>query len=164
MRTPIRRQPAARHFRPRLERLEPRAVPTFGPVGPEFRVNTVTADAQSTPVVAADADGDFVVAWQSLGQDGSGFGVYAKRYSAAGAPLGVEFRVNTYTTGHQYAQAVAMGAAGDFVVAWESYPQDGSGYGVYAQRYSAAGAPLGGEFRVNTFTADTQALPAAAMD
>ena len=45
-------------------------------VGSEFRVNTTTASNQSAPSVAVDADGDFVVAWQSSGQDGSSFGVY----------------------------------------------------------------------------------------
>ena len=39
---------------------------------------------------------------------------------------------------------------GDFVIAWMSYLQDGSGHGVYAQRYNASGVPQGPEFRVNT--------------
>jgi hypothetical protein len=30
-----------------------------------------------------------------------------------------------------------MDAEGDFVVAWQSSPQDGSGTGIYAQRYTA---------------------------
>ncbi len=30
-----------------------------------------------------------------------------------------------------------MDAAGDFVIAWDSYGQDGSSYGIFAQRYSA---------------------------
>ena len=34
--------------------------------------------------------------------------------------------------------------AGDFVIAWESDLQDGGGSGVYAQRYSATGLPVGG--------------------
>jgi hypothetical protein len=32
-----------------------------------------------------------------------------------------------------------MDAAGNFVVTWSSYGQDGSGSGIYAQRYNAAG-------------------------
>src|SRR5262249_6486089 len=34
--------------------------------------------------------------------------------------------------------------------------QDGSGYGVYAQRYDASGNPVGAEFRVNTFATGNQ--------
>src|SRR5205823_4737941 len=134
------------------------------PLGAEFRVNTFTTNDQIIPSVAVAAAGDFVIAWASSGQDAVGQGVYAQRYSAAGVPVGGEFRVNTFTTGNQGGQAVAVDAAGNFVVAWQSLGQDGSGYGVYAQRYSAAGTPSGGEFRVNTFTADNQRNAAVAMD
>ena len=51
---------------------------------------------------------------------------------------------------------------GDFVVEWSSKDQDGSNYGVFGQRYAASGAPLGGEFRVNTTTLGDQYQPAAA--
>src|SRR5207253_2788466 len=131
-------------------------------LGPEFRVNTFTTGGQRAPRVAANAVGDFVIAWQSQNQDGSGYGVYAQRYSAAGVPLGVEFPVNTFTTGDQRIPWVAMGAAGDFVVAWASDGQDGSSFGIYAQRYDASGVPLGAEFRANTSTLNSQYAPAVA--
>jgi Dockerin type I domain len=196
------------------EALEPRRLLAVSPVGPEFRVNTTVTGSQGAPVVAADADGDFVVVWQAdapgdsvalfaqrfsagggplgaefrvstipprrhvvamdadgdfvvawsnSGQDGSSYGIYARRYSAFGEALGVEFRVNTFTADDQNRPAVAMDADGDFVVVWNS-PQDGDGLGVYAQRYTAAGAPVGGEFRVNTSTSRTQFRAAVAMD
>ena len=63
-----------------------------------------------------DADGDFVVTWSSHGQDGSGWGVYAQRYNAAGVTQGGEFRVNTTTANTQGSPTVAMDADGDFVV------------------------------------------------
>ena len=37
--------------------------------------------------------------------------------------------------------------------------QDGSGHGIYGQRYAADGTPVGSEFRVNTFTTDDQVFP-----
>ncbi|MCW5619138.1 MAG: hypothetical protein KIS65_08030, partial [Nitrosomonas sp.] len=52
--------------------------------GGEFRVNTMSAGHQSNSSVAALADGGFVVSWDSYGQDGSDYGVYAKRYDADG--------------------------------------------------------------------------------
>ena len=52
-----------------------------------------------------------------------------------GGPLGPEFRVNTYTTNNQWNPSVAAVASGDFVVVWESDLQDGSGLGVFGQRY-----------------------------
>jgi hypothetical protein len=132
--------------------------------GGEFRVNSFTSDWQLEPHVAMDADGDFVVAWMSrVGSDYS-YDVFARRFNAAGAAQGIEFRVNTYTTYTQQRACIAMDAAGDFVVSWQSYQQDGSKYGVYAQRYAAAGVAQGTEFRVNAHTTDNQVTPSAAMD
>jgi len=132
--------------------------------GTEFRVNTYTTGNQGSPEVAMDAAGNFVVTWDSISQDGDGYGVYAQRYNSSGAAQGTEFRVNTYTTGDQLQPDVAMDAAGDFVITWASDGQDGSGYGVYAQRYNALGALQGSEFPVNTFTTSGQAFPSVSMD
>lgn len=132
--------------------------------GSEFRVNAQTSLAQESPTIAMDAAGDFVIAWQSVGQDGSGEGIFAQRYSASGAAQGSEFQVNAYTTMNQQSPAAAMDAAGDFVIVWQSAGQDGDGYGVYAERYSAAGSTAGSEFRVNTLTTGSQTSPTAAMD
>jgi len=97
--------------------------------GSEFLVNSYTTSYQGAPSIAMDADGGFVVVWES-NQDGSSHGVYAQRYNDAGAPQGSEFQVNSYTTDFQFAASVAMDAAGDFVVAWQSFNQDGSVLGV----------------------------------
>ena len=132
--------------------------------GSEFRVNTFNTNFQSEPTVAMDADGDFVVTWRSDFQDGSAIGVYAQRYNATGVAQGDEFRVNSFTTGFQLQSRVAMDADGDFVVTWSSIDQDGGDYGVYAQRYNAAGVAQGSEFRVNSFTTDRQRLSTVAMD
>ncbi len=51
------------------------------PVGAEFRVNTYTTSAQGSPSVAMNADGNFVIAWESW-QDGSGYGIFMKRYAS----------------------------------------------------------------------------------
>jgi len=134
------------------------------PLGPEFRINTYTPDMQRNPSVASDSAGNFVVGWQSNNQDGDGYGVFAQRYASTGAPQGGEFRVNTYTTSNQGFPSVASDWAGNFVVVWESVSQDGSGNGIFAQRYSSTGVPQGGEFRVNTYTTSYQGLASAASD
>ena len=137
---------------------------TGTPAGTEFRINTTTADAQKDPKVAMDSDGDFVVTWTSYGQDGGGYGVYAQRYDNGGLAVGAEFQVNTYTDYDQFDPSVAMDNDGDFVIAWEGLGQDGSGSGIYAQRYASTGATLGDEFRVNATTTSSQAFPSVAMD
>ena len=71
------------------------------------------------------------------------FGVFARR-STPGAPAPPSSRVDTYTTGLQASPAASADAAGNLVVVWKSYGQDGSGEGIFAQRYDASGAPQGG--------------------
>jgi hypothetical protein len=134
-------------------------------IGSEFQVNSYTTDFQYNSTIAMDNAGDFVIAWQSSGQDGSNGGIYARRYSSSGIPISSEFRVNTYTTENQYYPSAAMDNDGDFVITWNSYIQDeDSYYGVYAQRYSSAGFALGSEFIVNSYTTMGQWEPSAAMD
>ena len=78
-------------------------------------------------------------------------------------PVGHEFRVNTYTPGHQREARVAMERGGAFVVVWTSDGQDGDRSGIFGQRFDASGAPLGAEFRVNTTTSGAQREPAIGM-
>ena len=134
----------------------------FGPaLGTEFRLNTATAADQSSPAVAATLSGNFVIAWESDGQDGSGLGIFGQRYSGGGFPMGTEFRINGFTTGAQRAPA-ASATFNSFVVAWQGDGQDGSGYGVLAQRFANDGAPAGPEFVVNSFVTGNQSAPAIA--
>jgi hypothetical protein len=154
---------AARRFH-NVEPLDRRRLLSLTPQGPEFPVNAFTTGAQTVPAIAADAAGNFVVAWQSDDQDGSGAGIVARRFDLSGVPLGGDFVVNTYTTGAQTSPAVAMDADGDFVVAWSSDGQDGALTGIYAQRFNSTGAPQGAEFHVNTFTTNRQSQPAVATN
>jgi hypothetical protein len=124
-------------------------------IGAEFRVNAYTTFGQSFAAVASTPGGGFVVAWSSNGQDGNGYGVFARRFAASGSLLGDEFQVNTYTTSSQGLPAVATDPSGRFVVAWQSLSQDGSILGIFAQRYDPAGTPIGTEFRVNTHTTNS---------
>jgi len=134
------------------------------PLGGEFRVNSYTTSSQVAPAVGAASVGSFVVVWASLGQDGSGYGIFGQRYSSSGAPLGGEFQVNTYTTGFQGNPVVGMTSEGYFVVAWEGESAGEDGFGIFAQRYLNEGTPLGGEFRVNDFNTGNQRYPSVASD
>ncbi|MEM6783594.1 MAG: hypothetical protein AAF624_07655 [Bacteroidota bacterium] len=109
--------------------------------GEEFQVNTYTTGRQQGASVAMDADGDFVIAWMSLGQDGDESGVFAQRFVADGTPQGNEFQVSGFTKGDQFGPSVAMDADGDFVIVWEGAYASNSLTDVYAQRYDALGTP-----------------------
>lgn len=76
-----------------------------------------------------------------------------------------DVQVNTYTTGDQRRPSVAVDAEGNAVFAWESAGSGGtdtSETSVQARLYAANGAPLTGEFQVNTYTTDDQREPAVA--
>jgi Ca2+-binding RTX toxin-like protein len=122
--------------------------------------NTFITNDQSYPGIGATSDGGYVVAWESLNQDGSGYGVYAQRYNSSGATVGTEFRVNATIANSQEVPVVTGLDNGGFVVSWRSFSQDGSDYGIYAQRYDASGTAVGSETRVNTFTTGAQLNPA----
>src|ERR1700712_639813 len=85
------------------------------PVGGEIHVNTTTAEYQSSPDVAMDDAGNFVVVW-SGGPFIGNLEIFAQRYDASGTPLGSEFQVNTFTSTSQSNPKVGMDADGDFVV------------------------------------------------
>jgi hypothetical protein len=134
-----------------------------GELDGEFTVNTFTSDAQERPALGRHGDADFVLAWQSNGQDGSGSGVFARRFNAGGVGLGAELQVNAYTPNNQEHAAVGMDGDGDFVVAWHGF-RDGSASGVFARRFNAAGGSIGVEFQVNAYTASYQMLPVVGMN
>ncbi|HEY9839335.1 MAG TPA: hypothetical protein V6D23_02670, partial [Candidatus Obscuribacterales bacterium] len=90
-------------------------------VGGEIAVNNNAVFSQFQPAVAIDDDGDFVVAWTGsvTGADND-LGIFARRFDSTGAPVAVQFRVNTDTVNAQTTPAVAMNGAGRFAVTWQS--------------------------------------------
>ncbi len=131
---------------------------TGAQVSGETLINTETDFNQESPATADLANGAVIV-WASQHQDGSGWGIYGQRFDANGAPAGGEFPINATTADEQAAPDVAGLEDGGFVVVWRSFAQDGSGYGVYGQRYDASGNAVGGEFAVNTHVTDDQLDP-----
>jgi len=138
------------------------------PAAARQRANTLACQPAAASI-AALGTGGFVAVWQSPGEDGDGTGVVARVIDGLGQPTGTEIAVNTTTAGDQggpvFARrgtAVAADGSGNFVVVWSSDGQDGSGEGVFGQRFDSRGHKVGAEFQANTFTAGRQALPAVA--
>jgi hypothetical protein len=140
------------------------------PQGGDFQVNTYTTGSQSQPFVAMDADGNFVVVWQSdvsYGTDTDGDSIQGQRYASNGSPRGGEFQVNTYTTNAQSYPSVSRSADGDFVVVWQSTGSSGTDTSlssVQGQRYASNGTAEGAQFQVNTYTTSKQGYPSVSMD
>jgi hypothetical protein len=135
------------------------------PLGTEFQVSTITLGNEVFASAATDPTGGFVVVWNrespSFNTD-----VFAQRFDSSGARLGSEFQVNLVTADTQAVglHSVATAPNGDFVVVWNSFAQDGSGFGVMAQRFDSSGARLGAELLVNSYTAGHQAPSGVASD
>ncbi|MBP2158785.1 MULTISPECIES: calcium-binding protein [Asticcacaulis] len=142
--------------------------------GSEFRVNTTTAGNQglatTEPLLGLQisdlgANG-FIVTWEGNGaQTGQvdSSGIFAQRYELSGAAAGGETRINTTTANAQTNQSVAAFSDGSYVITWASYLQDGSTWGVYAQRFNASGVAVGSERRINTYTTSDQGIPFVAV-
>ena len=149
--------------------LLPPAGAQFSPAGAQFQVNSYTTERQRLPAIASDANGNFVIVWQSYAAsaDTSRTSIQAQRYDAHGAPLCGQFQVNSYTMGYQSLPAIASDAQGNFVVVWQSHsdeahpPPAGS---IRAQRYDAAGGALGEEFQVNSYASVTVSHPEIGSD
>jgi len=138
-----------------------RRVGADGTASPPDAINATFSGRQRAPAVCTDVGGNFVVAWQSDGQDGDGYDIVARRFDATGAPRVDELLVNTTTADAQQHPAIACGRAGDFVVVWESRGQDGDGGAIVARRFAADGTG-GDEHLLSTTAAGDQRLPSIA--
>lgn len=129
------------------------------PAGVEARLNATTAGDQQHPDVAVQPGGAYVTVWESLGEDGSGYGVYGQRYDAGGAPIGAAFLVSETTASDQQRPSVATFDDGRFAIAWMGYA--GGRWQVYARRYDASGTALAGEQTISG-AADQHKFPRIA--
>ncbi|MCF6292798.1 MAG: choice-of-anchor D domain-containing protein, partial [Robiginitomaculum sp.] len=116
--------------------------------GPEFLVNSTTANAQDEPDIASFSNGSFVITWRDLSRTGGDLNSFAIRadifQNANDAAPGGEFLVNTTTAGSQQEPDIAELSNGDFVITW------GGSSSLSAQRYNANGVAQGIEFLVST--------------
>ena len=134
-------------------------------VGVETRVSTTTQYDQDGPTVTGLADGGMMVVWEGNGT-GDTSGIFGQRFKADGSKSGGEIRINTRVADDQTDPVVKVLSSGNYVVTWQSAPDDGDGNDetdapgdIYAQLFNAAGVKVGVETRVNTTTAGNQEEP-----
>ena len=114
------------------------------PVGGELAVTGMNNMHQG-PAVAALGDGGFVVTWKA--SNGLSSDILVQRYDPGGAKAGAAVVVASHgAIDDQTPEVLAVG--GGFVVAWSA--PDGSGTGIFTQRFDAAGAKVGAASQVNT--------------
>ncbi|MFH2008945.1 MAG: DUF4215 domain-containing protein [bacterium] len=114
---------------------------TGAPVEQDKLVNAELAADQLRPAVAVGPTG-VLVAWET--QVGADWDLAARVLDFSGVAQSVELTTHVHLEGWQTSAAVTTTSLGNhFVVAWQSDLQDGSLWGVYAQRFTTDGSPLG---------------------
>ena len=94
--------------------------------------------------------------WESEGQDGDGYGVFARRIAPDGSLPDDEFQVNSYSFSYQSRPDVAAVAGGGFAISWTSYGQDGDRNGVFARVFDGQIAAASDEIEVARITKSDQ--------
>ncbi len=155
------------------------------PAGNVIPLRQQGAIGDLAPAAVTLPSGATMALWHEYGrtEDLDG-GTFARLYDPSWQPIGGELRVNTYTQAEQGGAAVAADAAGNLFAVWQSgigYPpfevpggweaagQDGSFFGIYAQRFTTATCAidpgqlcLNGRFRVEVRFIDPRSnLPGA---
>jgi len=131
-------------------------------LGPSTQVNSFVQNNQGNARVVNIGDDRLLVTWDSIGVDASAAGIAGRVLDTRGMPLGPEFRVSEFSLNDQIYSAIVRLSDGGSVSAWQSQRQDADGtggWGIFGQRFDAAGKKVGSEFQVNTFTEEDQRLP-----
>jgi hypothetical protein len=121
-------------------------------VGSETQLNVYTD--VSNPCVDVGPN-HFVAGWKRM-EMGVTEVVTGQLYDIDGTPIGGQFSQPGRNP------KVAIHASGSFVLIWERV--DTLDINVYGQRFDASSNPVGTDFRVNTYTSNSQESPAVTMD
>ena len=137
--------------------------PNCEPAGDEIQINTTLPGNQTEPTLAADGEGNFLVAWQGPGEDDEG-DIFARRYFENGYPVYSEMHINDYTIDRQLYPSAAVNEHGDFVIVWESEGVADEGTkSICGRLYNSNGAAVSDEFIISESTTNGR-YPDVAMD
>jgi hypothetical protein len=132
--------------------------PAGAPLGAAFKVNvdapgSPSIPADFKPAIARTTDGGFVVVWLSLLPTADNFPgappqVFARRFSAAGKPLGAQIKLNTGLV-NDARPDVCVDTSGRIIAVWTSVdkflPFEPTKRGISMRRLTPAGVPLAPE-------------------
>jgi Ca2+-binding RTX toxin-like protein len=128
--------------------------------GGEFLASGASSSPETGPAIDRLSGGGFVIAWEDQTASDSA-DIRAQRFDSTGAKVGAELLVDAATGFPFQSPAVAGLPSGNFLIVWTSLavPGDMSGSGLKGQIYDSNGAPVGGEFLINSTTAFNQHSP-----
>lgn len=132
----------------------------------QIPVNVGTTGVQENPHVAVDADGDFVVTWES-DPTGGNLEIFARGFNANGTERFTEFQVNTITADRDEHPRLDMMDNGDFVIVWDSGIDDatpGTKEVRYRRFYADGSAADVTDQTANSWSRGNQRFPDVAFD
>ncbi len=88
-----------------------------------------------TPAALSLPNGEYVVAWQALGEigDPGSWSIWAQRFSSNGTPRLTAFQVNQFNAGHQRKVGLASRSDSGYGAGWQSFGVDKDDYGIAAR-------------------------------
>ncbi len=113
------------------------------------------------PDIAADANGNFAVAWM---RDASSNSIMARLFNVDGSARGDAFAVSNIRFSSVTKPSIAMDDTGFFVVTWDGDPNVAGQDNIHAKLFDPNGMPLGEQFVVNTVLDGAQQYPQVAMN
>lgn len=132
----------------------------MGEIGEVKPLGDVPSSYEGSPALAAKKDGRLLAVWDTVSELDKDFEVRVRPF-VSDEPYGASLVVNEHWEQRQLAPAVAV-SDDAWLVAWQSYDQDGDGYEVYGRFLDASGVPFVPEFRVNQTIVSDQFLPVVA--
>lgn len=131
--------------------------------GSNIAVNTYTTDRQQYPTTTTLSNGNYVVVWQSEGQNklsASDHGIYGQLFAPDGTKIGSEFVIaNASNTSDHVAPSVAALDNGRFVVAYAT--DAGSDYDIGVKIVAADGT-VGSEVIAHDASSNNEYYPSIA--
>ncbi len=137
----------------------PHAVAAQAPLpGALFQLSTCDTCLQRNPVVAGNAGGHFLAAWDGVSDVVHDI-VFGRVFDGPNEPLAADFTVQPSLAQPppQFDSAAASDGEGRFIVAWATISGDQST--ILAQRYAPGGRPLGAPVEVASDAAGSPTAP-----
>jgi hypothetical protein len=128
------------------------------PLGPEQLASTDRRASQGQAVVAVAPNGSFLVVWQSAPAPNTTSDILARRFSAAGLPLGKPFQVNNIHQLDQRRPTITADAQGNYFIVWQSFIPPYN-WDIKGRLFRSNGTPVADEIRLNQVRQFEQDIP-----
>ena len=126
-------------------------------LGDQYKLNSILANNQMQADIVALNGGGFAAVWQSYGQEGELFDVYARLFNTDGSALSDEIQINQVRSGQAVRPVIAQSSDGTLGVAWEQ------GSEIWTQQLRSDGV-LVGDNQVISQNADGQLVHGTDVD